>query len=125
MPEFQVIPSIDELRKRPAVRALEVKFGATATVEALRASAAEVRRAISTGEESLNTAAGVTARIEAAASTLLDSQFAHSLEAVINATGVIIHTNLGRAPLAAAALDRVARVARGYAALEYDLERGA
>ena len=125
MPDFQVIPSIDELRKRPAVRALEVKFGAAATVEALRASAAEVRRAISAGDSLLNTAADAAARIEAAASTLLDSQFAPSLAPVINATGVVIHTNLGRAPLAAAAIDRVANIARGYAALEYDLERGA
>jgi L-seryl-tRNA(Ser) seleniumtransferase len=125
MPDFHVIPSIDELRKRPAVRALEVKFGATATVDALRASAAEVRRAISSGEPSLHTAADATARIEAAASTLLDSQFAHSLEPVINATGVVIHTNLGRAPLAAIAIDRVGHIARGYAALEYDLARGA
>jgi L-seryl-tRNA(Ser) seleniumtransferase len=44
---------------------------------------------------------------------------------VINATGVIIHTNLGRAPLAAAAIARVVEVAGGYASLEYDLGRGA
>ncbi|MGH7530882.1 MAG: L-seryl-tRNA(Sec) selenium transferase, partial [Gemmatimonadales bacterium] len=47
-----------------------------------------------------------------------------SLAAVINATGVVLHTNLGRAPLAAAALAAIARVAPGYAALEYDLETG-
>jgi L-seryl-tRNA(Ser) seleniumtransferase len=44
---------------------------------------------------------------------------------VLNATGVIVHTNLGRAPLAAAALDRARAVAAGYANLEYDLEAGA
>ena len=43
---------------------------------------------------------------------------------MINATGVIVHTNLGRAPLAAAALDQVADVARGYSNLEYDLDAG-
>ena len=47
-----------------------------------------------------------------------------SLRAVINATGVIVHTNLGRAPLPAAARDAVARAARGYSNLELDLESG-
>ena len=47
-----------------------------------------------------------------------------SLRAVINGTGVILHTNLGRAPLADSALDAMASVARGYANLEYDLEAG-
>ncbi|MCK5797632.1 MAG: L-seryl-tRNA(Sec) selenium transferase [Deltaproteobacteria bacterium] len=48
-----------------------------------------------------------------------------SLEEVLNATGVVIHTNLGRAPLAEAAIDRLVTVARGYSTLEYDLETGA
>jgi L-seryl-tRNA(Ser) seleniumtransferase len=47
------------------------------------------------------------------------------LRRVLNATGVIVHTNLGRAPLAAAALDQVADAARGYSNLEYDLDAGA
>jgi L-seryl-tRNA(Ser) seleniumtransferase len=47
------------------------------------------------------------------------------LRRVLNATGVIVHTNLGRAPLPAAALERVAEVARGYSNLEYDLDGGA
>jgi L-seryl-tRNA(Ser) seleniumtransferase len=50
---------------------------------------------------------------------------AAKLRRVINATGVIVHTNLGRAPLAAAALEHVREVAGGYSNLEYDLERGA
>jgi L-seryl-tRNA(Ser) seleniumtransferase len=48
-----------------------------------------------------------------------------TLRPVINATGVILHTNLGRAPLPDAALTRIAEVARGYSTLEFDLERGA
>ena len=47
-----------------------------------------------------------------------------SLAPVVNATGVVLHTNLGRAPLARAAIDAIARVAAGYAALEYDLSAG-
>jgi L-seryl-tRNA(Ser) seleniumtransferase len=49
---------------------------------------------------------------------------APSLRRVINATGVLVHTNLGRAPLAEAAIERVVEVAGGYSNLEYDLERG-
>ncbi len=48
----------------------------------------------------------------------------YRLRRVINATGVILHTNLGRAPLAAAALDRIIEVSRGYSNLEFDLEKG-
>jgi len=123
MPDFQVIPSIDELRKRPAVRALEIRFGASATVDALRAAAGALRRSILDGLSG-TTSHDAAERIEAGAATILDSAFTRSLEPVINATGVIIHTNLGRAPLAAAAIERVAAVARGYASLEYDLARG-
>jgi L-seryl-tRNA(Ser) seleniumtransferase len=49
---------------------------------------------------------------------------AYHLRRVINATGVILHTNLGRAPLCREALDRIVEVARGYSNLEYDLEKG-
>ena len=47
-----------------------------------------------------------------------------ALRRVLNATGVIVHTNLGRAPLAAAALERAVEAARGYSNLEYDLAEG-
>jgi len=125
MPDFRVIPSIDELRRRPAVRALEAKFGATATIDALRSAAGDVRRAITRGDSDLVDEPAATVRIEAAAAKLLDSAFVQSLEPVINASGVIIHTNLGRAPLAASAIERVAAIAGGYASIEYDLDRGA
>jgi L-seryl-tRNA(Ser) seleniumtransferase len=67
----------------------------------------------------------VLGRIEAIVQARLNSEFQPSLAPVINATGVILHTNLGRAPLADAAVERVALVARGYATLEYDPIRGA
>ena len=120
-----MIPSIELLRQRPAVRTLEARFGAEATLDALRASAAEARSAIAGGDTALTTETAVVARVEAAAAARLSDTFRPSLQAVINATGVILHTNLGRAPLAAAAIARVAEVARGYSSLEYDLARGA
>jgi L-seryl-tRNA(Ser) seleniumtransferase len=124
MAEFRNIPSIDQLRQRSAVRALEARFGATATVDALRDAASVVRVAIAAGDTTLADEAEVAGRIESTAAARLGDVFRPSLEPVINATGVIIHTNLGRAPLAAAAIDRVAGIARGYASLEYDLAAG-
>ena len=124
MPDFRAIPSIDQLRQRPTVRALEAQFGGEATVEALRAAADATRQAISGGAHS-GTQATVADAIEARAHARLAGLFQPSLRPVINATGVIIHTNLGRAPLAPAAIARVAEIARGYSSLEYDLGRGA
>lgn len=54
----------------------------------------------------------------------LDTLMSPSLRPVINATGVVIHTNLGRSPLPDSALERIAEVARGYSNLEYDLQEG-
>jgi L-seryl-tRNA(Ser) seleniumtransferase len=124
MPDFRSIPSIELLRQRPAVRMLEARFGAGATVDALRAAAADARSAIAGGDTTWTSEATVVARLEAAAASRLDDMFRPSLQAVINATGIILHTNLGRAPLAASAIARVAEIARGYSSLEYDLDRG-
>lgn len=124
MSDFRVIPSIDELRQRPAIRALEARFGAEATLEALRDAAGSVRQAIAAGDRSFAADTMAVARIEAAAEARLGEQFRRSLEPVINATGVILHTNLGRAPLGAAAIDRIVEIARGYSTLEYDAATG-
>jgi L-seryl-tRNA(Ser) seleniumtransferase len=126
MSNLRDIPSIEQLRQRAGVRAMEAQFGAAATVDALRAAAAMVRRAMSAQE-----AAGGRTRdqiaewLEAAAAAHLSTLFQPSLRSVINATGVIVHTNLGRAPLSHAAAQRVADIATGYSTLEYDLARGA
>src|SRR5438132_1491119 len=124
MADFRLIPSIDELRQRVAIRALETHFGANATVDALRAAASSVRDAIAAGDGLLTTDTSVVARIETVTRARLDEQFRPSLGPVINASGVLIHPNLGRAPLAAAAIDRIADVARGYSTLEYDVAQG-
>ncbi|MDF1506397.1 L-seryl-tRNA(Sec) selenium transferase, partial [Roseisolibacter sp. H3M3-2] len=60
-----------------------------------------------------------------AAAEALEARLRPSLRPVLNATGVVLHTNLGRAPLAESALDAVRAVAEGYANLEYDVARGA
>ncbi|HWI16226.1 MAG TPA: L-seryl-tRNA(Sec) selenium transferase [Vicinamibacterales bacterium] len=120
MPDFRVIPSIEILRQREAVRALEAQYGAEATVNALRAGADQVRAQVASAAAPADPAGA----IEMFAAGTLAAQHRGSLRPVINATGVVIHTNLGRAPLADAAIARVTTIARGYSNLEYDLDRG-
>jgi L-seryl-tRNA(Ser) seleniumtransferase len=126
VPDFRVIPSIDQLRQRPFVAALERDHGATATVAALRHAANALRASIAAAHDdgSVNDAEAAAVRIESEVRHYLTAQFRGSLRPVINATGVIIHTNLGRAPLPDAALQRLIDVARGYSNLEYDLAGG-
>jgi L-seryl-tRNA(Ser) seleniumtransferase len=114
------IPSIEQIRQRPAVSELEARYGRRAVVDALRAAADRMRDDLARGE-SYEDVAGA---IEQGASVRLREDASFSLRPVINATGVVIHTNLGRAPLSAAAVARVAEVAGGYANLEYDLGAG-
>ena len=121
---FRVIPAIDELRQRDEVRVLETRFGADATTDALRRGADQVRSAITAGAGP-GSADVATTEITRIAEGLLSAGARGSLRPVINATGVIIHTNLGRAPIADAALERLAEVAKGYSNLEYDLSAGA
>jgi L-seryl-tRNA(Ser) seleniumtransferase len=100
--------------------ALESRYGRPALVRALRAEAAALRGRESDGA----TGDAVISTIEAAVGARLAREATPSLRRVVNATGVILHTNLGRAPLGADAAARVAALAAGYTNLEYDLEAG-
>ena len=125
MADFRVIPSIEQLRQRASVRSLEAKYGREALVRALREAAAALRDSLArdTSASADETSAADTIAVDAEAR--LARTFASSLRPVINATGVVIHTNLGRAPLAAAALARIAELGAGYTNLEYDVSKGA
>ena len=117
---FRNIPSIEQLRQREGIRPLEDRFGHTAVVDALRAEADAMRERMAKGDAPPD----VAAAMEDALIRRLDTEHTSSLRSVINATGVIIHTNLGRAPLSRAAVERVAELAQGYTNLEYDLAAG-
>ena len=121
----RILPSIDSLRQRPLVRDLETEYGSDAALAALRAATDRVRRDL-TGADATSIAdrEQAAAVIERRAATELAARLEPSLTPVINATGVIVHTNLGRAPMAASAAARVARLAAGYTNLEYDMEAG-
>jgi L-seryl-tRNA(Ser) seleniumtransferase len=121
MSNLRSLPSIEQLRQRDSMRALEEVYGRTAVVEALRADVAAVRERLAGGE----VPEGLIEVIERGAATRLAAMHQPSLVPVINATGVIVHTNLGRAPLGRSAIERVAALAAGYTNLEYDLGKGA
>jgi L-seryl-tRNA(Ser) seleniumtransferase len=107
------LPSVDALARSPQAAPLVDRHGRARAVDALRRALAEARAA--------NQAPPADALVARAAALLAAPP---SLRAVINATGIVVHTNLGRAPLAAAALERVREVAAGYSTLEFDLEAG-
>jgi L-seryl-tRNA(Ser) seleniumtransferase len=123
----RIIPSIESLRQRPTIAGLERQHGHALTLAALREAADALREALRSGGAEVDLPAdpdAAAARIETQVSASLSAHSRGSLIPVINATGVIVHTNLGRAPLADAALRRVEQVGRGYANLEYDLAAG-
>jgi L-seryl-tRNA(Ser) seleniumtransferase len=123
MSDFRVIPSIEQLRQRADVRSLEERYGREALVESLRDAAAALREAIARGGPSPGEEA-VAGELAQDAAARLARGFEPSLARAINATGVVIHTNLGRAPLPRSALARIAELGAGYTNLEYDVARG-
>lgn len=112
------LPSVDQLLRAEGARLLAERFGHAAVVEALR-EALEAARARAQAGEALPSPGDLLR--EAAAR--LERWGVPRPRPVINATGVILHTNLGRAPLSAAALEAL-RAAAAYSDLEFDLERG-
>jgi L-seryl-tRNA(Ser) seleniumtransferase len=121
---LRVIPSIEQLRQRDAMRALEIRYGRAALIDALRAETAALRERLGSGAVAAVTVGEAVEAIERGAEERLRAAMRPSLAGVINATGVILHTNMGRAPLSAAAVARVSEIAVGYTNLEYDVDRG-
>ncbi|MEO6212590.1 MAG: L-seryl-tRNA(Sec) selenium transferase [Vicinamibacterales bacterium] len=121
----RTIPSIEQLRQRPGMRALEEQFGRKAVIDALRAEADLLRTHLREEHAGRADDNGGGDGIERRAAERLRTGRQLSLRRVINATGVILHTNLGRAPLGAAAAHAVVQAATSYTNLEYDVELGA
>jgi L-seryl-tRNA(Ser) seleniumtransferase len=121
---FRLLPSVDELLRTPLVEALVLREGRSATTEAARVALEQLRADIGAGKLD---EAQIKSRLDdlprEVEKKLLES-LAYSLRPVINATGVILHTNLGRAPLSRAALEHLAEVSEGYSNLEFNLSTG-
>ncbi len=121
----RLIPSIDALVTRPALVRAAATHGRESVTRAARHAADEMRAGLkrpdapTAGDED-----AIAAWIERRTLEMLAARLTPSLRPVINATGVIIHTNLGRAPLAREAIARASEIAAGYSNLEYDLPAG-
>ena len=121
---FLKLPSTDELLREPGTRVLIGREGHSAVADSIRVVLARLRQEITAGEldeKSLDLALdGLSAAVE----RQLRHSLGYRLVPLINATGVILHTNLGRAPLAASALEHVRSTASAYSNLEFDLATG-
>ena len=111
------LPSVNELLQDPRLAALEEEHGHELALGVARDAIAAAREKIAAGDQPADLVADALERAAIAG--------APHLRRVLNATGVVVHTNLGRAPLAESALERIREVAAGYSNLEYDLEEGA
>jgi len=110
--------------RQSEIRVLIEREGHTAVAESIRVVLAHVREEVGSGrldEKSLDLALG---GLPAAVERQLLQSLSYSLQPLVNATGVILHTNLGRAPLAAAAFDHIRATAGTYSNLEFDLSTG-
>lgn len=119
MSDLRKLPSVDELLRTPTAESFVFAYGRPLTVQALRYALEQARQQALQG--------GALAETEAlldACRAALQEWTTPTLLPVINASGVIVHTNLGRAPLSRAALLAVQEVVRGYSNLEFDLDSG-
>jgi L-seryl-tRNA(Ser) seleniumtransferase len=117
--ELRKLPSVDRLLQEEAVTALVARWGHELTVEAAREALDAARAAIRGGEPCPQPDA-----LAQQVGEQLAAKLRPTLIPAINATGVIVHTNLGRAPLSAEARTAMDAVALGYSNLEYDLLAG-
>src|SRR4051812_5058725 len=122
---FRKLPSVDEVLRLPSLGGPIAREGLPAVTDAAREVLDHLRNEIAAGRSGETELELALAGIADAVQTHLRAALAYSLRAVINATGVILHTNLGRAPLSEPALMHVIETARSFSNLEFDLETGA
>jgi len=119
MNTLRAIPSVDFLLNLPDMTAITEEYGHEWCLQAIRQVLDEVRSQAGK-TDSLPNDDEIVFRVEA----LLKAQSTTTLQPVINATGVVLHTNLGRAPLSQAAIEEIARTSGTYSTLEFDLSKG-
>jgi L-seryl-tRNA(Ser) seleniumtransferase len=119
---FRSIPSVDRLLSDPVLEDLKSRYEEDIVKRFVRLSLDELREDIRLGsaQEADCTGEALAARIE----KRISERVGPKLTTVINATGVIIHTNLGRSPLSKRVTDRISQAAQYYSNLEYDLDMG-
>ena len=118
------IPSVDELLGRPRLLALAEKAGRSLVTQSGRSVLADLRARLKKPSGDAGEASADSDQLEMRVVAQVEAQLAPSLVRVINATGVILHTNLGRSPLSGAAAARISEIATRYSNLEYEIESG-
>ena len=122
---FRLLPSVDELLQRDEIKPLVENEGRAATVDAARQVLAQLRQEIAAGRLVSDNAVQLgIAGLTSAIARQLRTATAFSLKEIVNASGVILHTNLGRAPLSQSAIDHIGQIAGRYGNLEFDIAAG-
>ena len=120
MPDLSQLPSIDHLLRQPEVLEIIQAFGRPLTLTALRTMLEDLRQAALQKDQAIPPEAEIIDLIRAQ----LEDWTAPTLVPVINASGVILHTNLGRAPLSRATREAISEIGTGYSNLEFNLASG-
>jgi len=121
---YRKLPSVDELLHSSALASIIAADGQAAVTDAARAVLTRLRAEIAAARLDAAAVDLALSGISDAVMRQVRQSLSYSLRPVINATGVILHTNLGRAPLAASALEHIAEASSGYSNLEFDVETG-
>ena len=121
---YRKLPAVDEVLRQRNIKSLVAQEGLIIVTDAARDVLASLRDEISAGRLDENGIDLALSGLDQAVQRRVKQALSYSLRAVINATGVILHTNLGRAPLAASALEHIRETACGYSNLEFDVELG-
>jgi len=121
---YRELPSVDELLREPSSAALVAQEGQSPVTDACRSVLDHLRSRIADGHLDAEKLRLALSDMPKAIEMELRRVLSYSLRPVINATGVILHTNLGRAPLATSAIDHVHETAATYSNLEFDLSTG-
>jgi L-seryl-tRNA(Ser) seleniumtransferase len=120
---FQIIPSVDRLLKSPVIREISPQYSHNLILKAINEVLEEFRDEIKNGK-AMDSSDLALERVSSAVVERLKLLDQPSLKPVINATGVVVHTNLGRSILPEQALEKFRQIAGGYSNLEYDLRKG-
>ncbi len=122
---FRLLPSVNDVSLMPSCQTLLNAHPRSVLLGAIRRVLGELRLDISSGKHTEDTLQQSIVQLPDEIARHIDAMRLYSLRPVINATGVILHTNLGRAPLSDAALNHLVEVAQDYCNLELDIETGA
>jgi L-seryl-tRNA(Ser) seleniumtransferase len=121
---YRKLPSVDELLHHADLATIVSSEGQASVTDAARAVLTRLRAEIAAARLDAAAVDLALSGISGAIERQVRRSLAYSLRPVINATGVILHTNLGRAPLGAFALEHIRNAASGYSNLEFDVETG-